>query len=241
MYPRYNNAQPWMAQLTIPNSGPTTSFYSMNQPTTQLAIPKSDPTTPFYSMNQPTAQPAIPNSDPTAPFYSIDQPTTQPTIPHDNHTSYFDPAAAMLELQELKEALAKEKGTVKVTRATFRKVTKTNKDLHATNIIQLETNRRQDKQLQQYHRMISCQVPNYWKGYQMGYQHGLAECEKEDTSKKNIKIRPISQLINIAQQKQAQNSQQVSQQRELYLKQLNLKLAKLATPFSLQTKPDSTG
>ena len=220
MYPRYYNAQPWMPQP---------------------AIPKSDPTTPFYSMNQPTAQPAIPKSDPTTPFYSIDQPTTQPTIPHDNHTSYFDPAAAMLELQELKEALAKEKGTVKVTRATFRKVTKTNKDLHATNIIQLETNRRQDKQLQQYHRMISCQVPNYWKGYQMGYQHGLAECEKEDTSKKNIKIRPISQLIDIAQQKQAQNSQQVSQQRELYLKQLNLKLAKLATPFSLQTKPDSTG
>ena len=237
MYPRYNNAQPWMAQLTIPNSGPTTSFYSMNQPTTQLAIPKSDPTTPFYSMNQPTAQPAIPNSDPTAPFYSIDQPTTQPTIPHDDPTSYFDPAAAMLQIQELKEALAKEKGTVKVVRATFRKVTKTNKDLHETNTKQLDTNKRQDKQLQQYHRLFTLQLPDYWEGYQKGYQRGLAEWK--DTSKKNIRLRPIAELINIAEQKQAQNSQHVSQQRELYLKQLSLKLANLPT-FSLQTNPSNT-
>ena len=220
MYPRYYNAQPWMPQP---------------------AIPKSDPTTPFYSMNQPTAQPAIPNSDPTAPFYSIDQPTTQPTIPHDDPTSYFDPAAAMLQIQELTQALTKEQGTVKVLRATIRKVAKTNKNLNEVNTKQLETNRRQDKQLEQYHQIISLQVPNYWKGYQKGYQHGLAECERKDTSKKNIKIRPIAELINIAEQKQAQNSQQVSQQRELYLKQLNLKLANLPTPFSLQTKPDNTG
>ena len=203
----------------------------------QLAIPNSDPTTSFYSMNQPTTHLAIPNSDPTAPFYSIDQPTTQPTIPHDDPTSYFDPAAAMLQIQELTQALTKEQGTVKVLRATIRKVAKTNKNWHEVNTKQLDTNKRQDKQLQQYHQIISLQVPNYWEGYQKGYQLGLAEWK--DTSKKNIRLRPIAELTNIAELKQSQNSQHVIQQRELYLKQQSLKLTNLPTS-SLQTDPSNT-
>ena len=188
----------------------------------QLAIPNSDPTTSFYSIDQPTTQLAIPNNDPTAAFYSIDQPTTQPTVPHDNSTSYFDPAAAMLQIQELTQALTKEQGTVKVLRATIRKVAKTNKNLNEVNTKQLETNRRQDKQLEQYHQIISLQVPNYWEGYQKGYQLGLAEWK--DTSKKNIRLRPIAELTDIAELKKSQNSQHAIQQKRQYLKQQNLKL-----------------
>ena len=176
-----------------------------------------------YNAGQPwMVQPAIPNNDPTATFYSIDQPTTQPTIPHDNSTSYFDPAAAMLQIQELTQALTKEQGTVKVLRATIRKVAKTNKNLHETNTKQLDTNKRQDKQLQQYHRLFTLQLPDYWEGYQKGYQRGLAEWK--DTSKKNIRLRPIAELTDIAELKKSQNSQHVIQQKRLYLKQQSLKL-----------------
>ena len=86
---------------------------------------------------------------------------------------------------------------------------------------QLETNRRQDKQLEQYQQMISLQLPNYWEGYQKGYQSGLAEWK--DTSKKNIRLRPIAELTDIAELKKSQNSQALQQKRQ-YLKQQNLKL-----------------
>ena len=177
---------------------------------------------PRYNTQPWMAQLAIPNSDPTTPFYSIDQPTTQPTIPHDDPTSYFDPAAAMLQIQELTQALAKEKGTVKVVRATFRKGTKTNKDLHETNTKQLDTNKRQDKQLEQYHKMITLQLPNHMDGYQKGYQSGLAEWK--DRSKKNIRLRPMAELTDIAELQKSQNSQHAIQQKRQYLKQQNLKL-----------------
>ena len=172
-----------------------------------------------YNADQPwTVQPAIPNNDPTATFYSIDPPTT----PHNNSTSYFDPAIAMLQIQELTQALTKEQETVKVLRTTIRKKEKTNKNLNEISTKQLETNRRQDKQLEQYQQMISLQLPNYWEGYQKGYQSGLAEWK--DRSKKNIRLRPIAELTDIAELQKSLKSQHAIQQKRQYLKQQSLKL-----------------
>ena len=144
-----------------------------------------------YNADQPwTVQPAIPNNDSTALFYSMDQPTT----PHNNSTTYFNPALAMLQVQELMQALTKEQETVKVLRTTIRKKEKTNKDLNETNTKQLETNKKQDKQLEKYHKMITLQLPNHWDGYQKGYQAGLAEWR--DKSKKNIRLKAITELTD---------------------------------------------